>query len=97
MEKQEKLKKAEEATEIFKALSNKTRLLILCTLLENDCNVSELVDELHIPQSTVSQHLSIMRNKGIIKGQREGAKVCYQIVNDMVLEILELIRKIQSQ
>ena len=83
----------EKFAEIFKALANKTRLQILTGVLENECNVKEIVEKLGVPQSTVSQHLSIMRNKGIIKGRREGAKMCYRVTDELVRMILILIQK----
>ena len=83
----------EAVSEVFKALANETRLQILMGLLEDECNVKGIMERLNLPQSTVSQHLSIMRNKGIIKGTRKGSTVCYRVVDEIVREILILMKK----
>lgn len=83
----------EQAAEIFKAMSNKTRLQILSGLIQDECNVKKIVERLHVPQSTISQQLSVLRNKGIIKGRREGTKICYRVIDKKVKAIMLLIQK----
>jgi DNA-binding transcriptional ArsR family regulator len=61
-----------------KALAHPARVAILQILLKrSSCICGDLVDELPIAQSTVSQHLKELKNAGIIKGEIEGTKVCY--------------------
>ena len=56
-----------EDSEILKALGHPVRLKMMCGLISNnECNVNKIVEELKIPQSTVSQHLSVLKNSGII-------------------------------
>jgi len=69
-------KQFEKYAEIFKALSNKTRLQIISGVMKDECSVSMMVEKLKIPQSTISQHLRVLRNLKIIKGRREGSKRC---------------------
>ena len=83
----------EVATEIFKALANETRLRILTGLLENECNVTGIVENLELPQSTVSQQLGLLRNRGIIKGRKEGANVCYRVIDERIPKILDLMKE----
>ena len=85
--------KCEAVCEIFKALSNKQRLQIVMGILENECNVSEIQTKLGLPQSTVSQHLKVLKNSKIITGRREGTKVCYKVINSTVVDIIELIKE----
>jgi DNA-binding transcriptional ArsR family regulator len=63
-----------------KALSHPARIAILKLLLQKQsCICGDIVDELPLSQSTVSQHLKELKDAGLIKGDIEGAKVCYCI------------------
>ena len=65
---------------IAKALAHPARIAILQILLKREtCICGELVDELPLSQSTISQHLKELKEAGLIKGEIEGAKVCYCI------------------
>ena len=63
-----------------KAFSHPARIAILEILLKNDsCICGDIVEQLPLSQSTVSQHLKELKNAGLIKGEIEGVKVCYCI------------------
>lgn len=63
-----------------KALSHPARVAILRLLIQKQaCVCGDIVDELPLSQSTVSQHLKELKQAGLIKGDIEGAKVCYCI------------------
>ena len=63
-----------------KALSHPARIAILRLLIKKQaCICGDIVDELPLSQSTVSQHLKELKESGLIKGDIEGAKVCYCI------------------
>ncbi len=63
-----------------KALSHPARVAILKYLFENDgCMCGQIVEVLPLAQSTVSQHLAELKSSGLIKGDIDGAKVCYCI------------------
>jgi len=63
-----------------KALSHPARVAILQFLIKkNACMCGDIVEELPLSQSTVSQHLKELKDAGLIKGETEGAKVCYCI------------------
>ena len=75
---------------IFKALSHPLRLQIACGLLMKDeCNVSKMVEKLGVSQPTVSQHLNILKNAGIIQNQRKGTQICYRVINEKVKSIIK--------
>jgi ArsR family transcriptional regulator len=61
---------------------------------KNECNVNKIVDKLKLPQSTVSQHLSILRNRGVVQIRKEGLKTCYKVVNPKVLDLVKIFGKI---
>src|SRR6185369_17443606 len=63
-----------------KALAHPARVAILRLLIQkNNCICGDIVDELPLSQSTVSQHLKELKEAGLIKGDIEGTKVCYCI------------------
>ena len=63
-----------------KALSHPARIVILNLLLKKrSCICGDIVEELPISQSTVSQHLKELKEAGLIKGEIEGASICYCI------------------
>ena len=65
---------------LTKALGHPARIAILQFLVEKkSCICGDIVDELPLSQSTVSQHLRELKDAGLIKGEVEGAKVCYCI------------------
>ena len=80
----------EKMAEIFKALSGTTRLKIVIGLIEkNECNVNKMAEGLGVAQSNVSQHLSVLKNAGIIEGYRKGNQICYKVVNEFVIKIVK--------
>lgn len=89
LEDQERL---EEAADFLRALAHPVRLCIVRRLLrEGSCNVSYMQDCLDAPQSTVSQHLSKLRQAGLIRGERSGLEVAYQLKDERVAKILRAL------
>lgn len=83
-----------DTVEILKAMGHPIRLCILKGLYtEGDKNVTTMQGCLNIPQSTVSQHLGILKSKGLINGKRKGLEITYTIENDEVKKILDLLIK----
>ncbi|MDY6968291.1 MAG: metalloregulator ArsR/SmtB family transcription factor [Spirochaetota bacterium] len=77
---------------ILKALGHPVRLRIVTGLIVHDeCDVNTIVAELKIPQSTISQHLSILKNSGIITPRKEGVRTCYSVVEKRVREIIRIL------
>lgn len=65
---------------IAKALGHPARIAIIDHLVKvNACICSDIVDELPLAQSTISQHLKELKNAGLIKGSVEGTSICYCI------------------
>ena len=83
----------EKISETLKALAHPARLRIVLGLLKDECNVAQIQKVLGLPQSTISQHLRILKNAGIIKGRREGTKTCYRVINVRVRKIVEIIKR----
>jgi ArsR family transcriptional regulator len=83
----------ETYAEKLKVLGHPIRLQIVIGLLNDECNVSKMCNGLKIPQATTSQHLAVLKNKGIIEGRREGTTVCYRVsdknIGAMVKKLLD--------
>ncbi|CAM3899273.1 transcriptional regulator [Flavobacterium branchiophilum] len=78
-----------ELAVIFKALSHPARIAIIEYLLEVDaCICGDIVNELPLAQSTISQHLKELKNAKIIKGTIEGTAICY-CLNPEILHFIE--------
>ncbi|HDL65341.1 MAG TPA: ArsR family transcriptional regulator [Proteobacteria bacterium] len=86
-------KKYLKYSELFKALGHPVRLKIVDGLLSHTCNVGEIVEGLGLPQSTVSQHLGLLRNRGIIAPEKDGVRTCYKVVDAKVRGIIDCINQ----
>ncbi len=81
----------ENAAELLKIMGHPTRLRILMHLKsENKC-VKNIWESLALPQANVSQHLILMKNKGILDSERKGSQICYFLNNENVLSILNFL------
>ena len=88
----------EKIAEIFKALSSPTRLKIVVGLIEkHECNVNKMAEGLGIAQPNVSQHLTILKNAGVIEGYRKGNQICYKVVNEFVIKILKIMEEFHEE
>lgn len=81
-----------DTLKLMKSLSDEIRLRIINILFYSDLYVCEMVDILKLPQSTVSRHLTIMKNANIIEDTKDGSWVKYSIVkNDSYRSIVKNI------
>lgn len=79
-------------SEFLKALAHPVRLKMVLGLLKGqDCDVNTMVSNLKLPQSTVSQHLSVLKNKGIVSFRKDGVRACYRVVDKRVKAILDML------
>lgn len=84
-------------SEVCKTLASPKRLEILNALKDGEKTVSELVDILGVPKANVSQHLAVMRHKGILKTRREGVNIYYSVANQKVIEACILMREVLTE
>lgn len=85
------MKQAREASELLKALSHETRLLILCLLSEGERSVSQLEEIMKMPQAAVSQQLARLRMDGLVKTRRDGRMIYYSISDQEVSSVVETL------
>jgi len=81
----------EEKARILKALGHPMRLKIVEFLGNGERCVCEIVPHLNADQPLVSQHLSILRNAGIVDSERRGNKIFYRLSDRRILEILRIL------
>jgi DNA-binding transcriptional ArsR family regulator len=85
---------AEQASELLKSLANRHRLLIVCQLIEGERSVGELAVFLGIRDSTVSQHLALLRKDGVVAARRDGQTIWYSISSAPAREVLETLYRV---
>lgn len=82
---------------MLKTMSHPIRLKILCLLQDKEMTVGDIREEVKTTNANVSQHLSILRNQGII-GYRKDANFIFNKINDeRVLELMQTMRKLYCQ
>lgn len=77
-----------------KTISNPRRQAILDTVRDGEMTVSDLIKETGISQANLSQHLSILRSKGVVETRRDGNNVYYSLSNLKILEAYDLISEV---
>ncbi len=80
--------------EICKTLANPLRLEIINALRDEEKNVNELVNIVKVSQSNISQHLTIMRQKNIVKTRRAGKNIYYKLAYPEMIKACEIIRDV---
>lgn len=86
--------RADEAARLMKALSNRNRLMILCRLTGGERQVGELAAEVGLSQSALSQHLSLLREDGLVAARRDGVAMHYAIADPAVERVIALLADI---
>jgi DNA-binding transcriptional ArsR family regulator len=79
---------ADEASALLKALGNRHRLIIICQLSDKERSVGELAELLNIRDSTVSQHLALLRKDGLVTARRDGQTIWYSISSAPARELV---------
>ncbi len=83
--------------EICKILASPKRIEIIAALKDGEKTVTELVEILETPKANVSQHLSVMRLKGILKSRRDGVNIYYSIANPKVVKACALMNEVLAE
>ena len=83
--------------EMCKVFSNPTRLEILNLLRDKELSVTELIEKTKLSQANISQHLSIMKSKGIVISDRKGKNIYYRLTNPKIIKAFDIIKEILSE
>lgn len=81
-------------SELCKTLANAKRQMILDCLRDGEVSVGEIASRTHIPQATLSQHLSILRSRGVVRTRRAGSSIYYAIANPKIITAFDLITEV---
>jgi ArsR family transcriptional regulator len=84
----------EQASRAMKAMSHPLRLKILCVLGEHEVSVQDIVDAVGTSQSNISQHLAIMREKGVLRTRKDANRVYYRVGDPRTLEVVSMMRDV---
>ena len=83
--------------EVCKVFSNSTRLEILNLLRDEEMSVTELIEKTKLSQANISQHLSIMKSKGIVISDRKGKNIYYRLSNPKIVRAFDIIREVLAE
>jgi DNA-binding transcriptional ArsR family regulator len=80
--------------ELCSAFSDPTRILILYELDEQPRTVTELKDDLNLTQPTVSRHLKVLRDRGLVMAERQGTTMHYHLTDQRLIDALDILRSV---
>lgn len=84
----------ERASRSMRAMSHPLRLKILCTLGEDEYSVQDIVEKVGTSQSNISQHLAILRDKGILASRKDANRVYYRVSDARTLRLIGMMREV---
>jgi len=82
--------------QICGSLADPTRILILYSLADSPCCVNDLAERLGVSQPSVSRHLKVLRERGLVTATREGNAVRYALHDRRVIQALDLLRSLMA-
>ena len=84
----------ERASRSLKAISHPLRLKILCLLGETEVSVQDIVEKVGTSQSNISQHLAILRDKGILVSRKDANRVYYRVGDPRTLRLIGMMQEV---
>ncbi len=85
---------ADEAVQLLSALSNRSRLMVLCILSEGELSVGDMHLRILLSQSALSQHLAKLRRDDLVSTRREAQTIYYSLKNDKATQVIALLHKL---
>ena len=82
---------------VCKGLADPKRLMIIDALRDGEVTVTDLVDALEIPQANVSQHLAVLRDKGLVESRRDGQWAYYSLTSPKIVQAVDLLRAVMHE
>lgn len=84
-------------SDMCKTISNPRRQAIIDAIRDKSLTVTEIVHKTGLPQSNISQHLSLLRSKGIVNRKRDGNNIYYSIANRKIIEAYDLLTEVLKE
>ena len=78
---------------LFQALAHPTRVAIVEILRDGEFSAGAILEHLGLEQANVSQHLAVLRTKGLVSSRKDGNQVFYSLKNQMLVEVLDIMRQ----
>ena len=88
------LKKAEKPCRCMSALASPLRMAIIIALKDGELSVNDIISKVEGSQSSVSQNLGTMKDRGLVKARREGNMIYYSLVNPKIIKLLDLMEEL---
>jgi ArsR family transcriptional regulator, virulence genes transcriptional regulator len=85
---------ADDATRLLKALSNSSRLMVLCSLAQGELTVGQLNERVPLSQSALSQHLAVLRRDGLVRTRRSAQTIYYSLAVGPAGRLIETLHEI---
>lgn len=82
---------------VCKGLADPKRLLIINALRDGERSVTELCEELDLPQANISQHLAVLREKGLVKVRKDGQWSYYSLTSPKITAAMDLLREVMTE
>ncbi len=80
--------------DICKIFANAKRLEIINTLKDGECSTGELIDKIGLSKANLSQHMGVLKSKGVVVTRREGINIFYRIANPKIVQACRLMREV---
>src|SRR3990167_3544399 len=84
----------QQAAQAIKAIAHPLRLKILCVLGDKEVSVQDIVENVGTSQSNISQHLAILRDKGVLRTRKDANRVYYRVGDPRTLKLISLMRDV---
>lgn len=84
----------EQAARALKAMAHPLRLKILCILGTDEVSVQDIVECVGTSQSNISQHLAILREKGVLRTRKDANRVYYRVGDERTLTLISMMREV---
>ncbi len=81
----------QKASRLLKSLAHPLRLEMICGLRHQPCTQTFIAETLGIPQSSVAQHLKVLRSEGLVKAERRGVEVVFSLADPTVTQIIDTL------
>jgi DNA-binding transcriptional ArsR family regulator len=85
---------ADDAARLLKALSNSSRLMVLCSLAKGELSVGEINARVPLSQSALSQHLGVLRRDGLVNPRRSAQVIYYRLADGPAGRVIETLHDI---
>jgi ArsR family transcriptional regulator len=90
----DKQEQIEMAARSLKAIAHPLRLKIMCVIGDEEVCVQDIVDAVGTSQSNISQHLAILREKGVLQTRKDANRVYYRVADQRILQLIGMMREV---